>query len=105
MTTDRKSDPEANQGSVAPTDLNEIEEADWDSAFSRSPDALAKLAGIAMAEYHAGKTQELNLETLYLLSVPGMVESIQKGLVTPIQDCAKDLECDDFKRGRSGGNM
>jgi hypothetical protein len=36
----------------------------WDRAFSRSPDTLAKLASPAMAYYHAGKTEELDPETL-----------------------------------------
>ncbi|MEG4170357.1 MULTISPECIES: hypothetical protein [unclassified Microcoleus] len=36
----------------------------WDRAFASSPDALAKLAASAMAEYHAGKTQKLDPETL-----------------------------------------
>jgi hypothetical protein len=36
----------------------------WDRAFSSSPDVLAKLAASAMAEYRAGKTQELDPETL-----------------------------------------
>ena len=36
----------------------------WDRAFASSPDVLAKLAASAMAEYHAGKTQELDPETL-----------------------------------------
>jgi len=31
-------------------------------------------------------------ETLYLLSVPGMRESIRKGLDTPIEQCAKDID-------------
>lgn len=31
-------------------------------------------------------------ETLYLLSVPGMRESIREGLATPIEDCARELE-------------
>ncbi len=31
-------------------------------------------------------------ETLYLLSVPNMKESILEGLKTPIEDCAKELE-------------
>ena len=31
-------------------------------------------------------------ETLYLLSIPGMRESIRKGLNTSIEECAKDLE-------------
>ena len=30
-------------------------------------------------------------ETVYLLSIPGMRESIRKGLKTPISKCAKDL--------------
>ncbi len=31
-------------------------------------------------------------ETLYLLSIPGMRESIRKGLNTPVKECAKDLK-------------
>jgi PHD/YefM family antitoxin component YafN of YafNO toxin-antitoxin module len=31
-------------------------------------------------------------ETLYLLSVPGMRESILEGMATPIEDCARELE-------------
>ena len=31
-------------------------------------------------------------ETLYLLSIPGMRESIKEGLVTPIAECAGELE-------------
>lgn len=31
-------------------------------------------------------------ETLYLVSVPGMRESIQEGLKTPIEECSKELE-------------
>lgn len=30
-------------------------------------------------------------ETLYLLSIPGMGESIRKGLKTPVEKCSKDL--------------
>jgi PHD/YefM family antitoxin component YafN of YafNO toxin-antitoxin module len=30
-------------------------------------------------------------ETLYLLSIPGMGESIRKGLETPIEKCSKEL--------------
>ena len=30
-------------------------------------------------------------ETLYLLSIPGMRESIRKGLKTPLSKCTKDL--------------
>ena len=31
-------------------------------------------------------------ETLYLLSVPGLRESIREGLATPIEDCARELQ-------------
>ncbi len=31
-------------------------------------------------------------ETLYLLSIPGMRESIRKGLETPIEECSEELE-------------
>jgi PHD/YefM family antitoxin component YafN of YafNO toxin-antitoxin module len=31
-------------------------------------------------------------ETLYLLSIPGMRESIKEGLQTPIEECSKDLK-------------
>ncbi len=31
-------------------------------------------------------------ETLYLLSIPGMRESIVDGLNTPVEKCARDLE-------------
>jgi len=31
-------------------------------------------------------------ETLYLLSIPGMRESIREGMQTPIEECAKELD-------------
>ncbi|MGF1577389.1 MAG: type II toxin-antitoxin system Phd/YefM family antitoxin [Cyanophyceae cyanobacterium] len=31
-------------------------------------------------------------ETLYLLSIPGMRESIREGLATPIEECNRELE-------------
>lgn len=31
-------------------------------------------------------------ETLYLLALPGMRESIRKGLKTPVAKCAKELD-------------
>lgn len=31
-------------------------------------------------------------ETLFLLGVPGMRESIQDGLATPVQDCESELD-------------
>jgi len=30
-------------------------------------------------------------ETLYLLAIPGMRESIREGLATPIEDCSREL--------------
>jgi antitoxin YefM len=30
-------------------------------------------------------------ETLYLLSIPGMRESIREGMATPIEDCDREL--------------
>ena len=53
------------QDALASMILEELEDdLRWDKAFSRSPNTLAKLAATAMAEYHAGKTQELDPETL-----------------------------------------
>lgn len=31
-------------------------------------------------------------ETLYLLSVPGVRESIREGLATPVEECAEELD-------------
>ena len=31
-------------------------------------------------------------ETLYLLAIPGMRESIQEGMKTPIEDCVPELD-------------
>jgi antitoxin YefM len=31
-------------------------------------------------------------ETLYLMTVPGMRESIREGLTTPIEECDRELE-------------
>lgn len=57
--------PENEQNVIASIILAEIEdERRWDEAFSRSPNVLAKLAASAMAEYRAGKTQELDPDTL-----------------------------------------
>lgn len=57
--------PANEQDAIASIILEEIEmERRWDESFSRSPNVLAKLAASAMAEYRAGKTQELDLETL-----------------------------------------
>ena len=31
-------------------------------------------------------------ETVYLLSIPGMRESIRKGIATPVEECNKELD-------------
>lgn len=31
-------------------------------------------------------------ETLYLMGIPGMRESIREGLATPVDDCSEDLD-------------
>ncbi|MBE9227131.1 hypothetical protein IQ264_17010 [Phormidium sp. LEGE 05292] len=57
--------PASEQDAIAAMILEELEDdRRWDESFSRSPDILAKLAATALAEYHAGKTQELDPETL-----------------------------------------
>ena len=57
--------PASEQDVIASMILKELEEdLRWDESFSRSSDKLAQLAASAMAEYHAGKTQELDPETL-----------------------------------------
>ena len=53
------------QDAIASLILEELEdELRWDKSFSRSSDTLGKLAALAMAEYHAGKPQKLDPETL-----------------------------------------
>jgi hypothetical protein len=57
--------PTDKQDAIATLILEELEEEQrWDESFARSPNLLAKLAAEAMAEYRAGKTQELDPETL-----------------------------------------
>ena len=31
-------------------------------------------------------------ETLYLLSIPGMRESLREGMTTPVEECSKELD-------------
>lgn len=53
------------QDAIASMILEELQDdLKWERAFASSPDTLAKLATTAMAEYRAGKTQELDPETL-----------------------------------------
>jgi hypothetical protein len=57
--------PADEQDAIAAMILEELEdEARWDTTFAKSQDVLAKLASEAMSEYRAGKTQELDPETL-----------------------------------------
>ncbi|MCC5618513.1 hypothetical protein LC605_26185 [Nostoc sp. CHAB 5836] len=57
--------PANEQDAIAAMILAELEdERRWDEAFARSPDILAKLATEAMAQYRAGKSQELDPDTL-----------------------------------------
>jgi hypothetical protein len=57
--------PASQQNAIAAMILEELEDEQlWDEAFARSLDGLAKLAQEAMAEYHAGKTQELDPDKL-----------------------------------------
>ena len=56
--------PTTQQDTIAAMILEEIEdEVKWDETFAKSQDVLAQLAADAMAEYKAGKTQELDPET------------------------------------------
>ncbi|WP_068814416.1 hypothetical protein [Phormidesmis priestleyi] len=57
--------PTKEQDAIATLIMEELEEdQQWDESFARSPDLLAKLAAEAMAEHRAGKTQDLDPETL-----------------------------------------
>jgi hypothetical protein len=57
--------PMDKQDAIATLILEELEDdQQWDESFSRCPDLLAKLAAEAMDEYRAGKTHELDPETL-----------------------------------------
>ncbi|WP_315790134.1 hypothetical protein [Fischerella sp. JS2] len=63
--TKLKTLPASEQDAIAAMILAELEdEVRWDATFAKSQDALAKLAAEAMAEHRAGKTQELDPETL-----------------------------------------
>lgn len=57
--------PASEQDAIAVMILEELEDKiRWNETFKRSQDSLALLAAEAMAEYRAGKTQELDPETL-----------------------------------------
>ena len=55
------------QNAIAPLILEELEdESRWDKSFAGSHNLLAELAAEAMAEYHAGNSQELDPKKLLL---------------------------------------
>ena len=57
--------PSDEQNAIAAMILGELEDDQrWDESFACSSDLLANLAAEAMAEYRAGKTQELDPEAL-----------------------------------------
>lgn len=57
--------PDAEQDAIATIILEELEdEARWEQAFSKSQDALAKLAAEAMEEDRKGETKELDPDSL-----------------------------------------
>ncbi len=57
--------PDDQQDALAALLLEEIEdEARWDAAFAGSQDVLAQMAAEAMEEHRAGKTQDLDPDTL-----------------------------------------
>jgi len=57
--------PETEQDVIAALILEELEdEAHWEKVLAKSHDVLAELAVGALAEDQAGKTQELDPETL-----------------------------------------
>lgn len=56
---------ETDQDAIAALILEELEdETRWDQTFYQSQNALAQLAEAALTEDRAGKTQELDPETL-----------------------------------------
>ena len=57
--------PVNDQNAIASIILEKLEDAlRWDTACTDSSDVLAKLTATAIAKHRAGKTQELNPETL-----------------------------------------
>ena len=70
------------------------------SAIEQAPDVqLEKLLVIleswkidGMIEFEKEANHSGIQETQYLLSIPGMRESILDGIATPIQDCNRELE-------------
>lgn len=57
---------------------------------SHQPIALGETSNTVL--FSETESPSVARETLYLLSVPGMRESIREGLATPIEDCDRPLE-------------
>ena len=55
-------------------------------------DAQKTLADFRAGNYKPQSYLNHKQESLYLLSVPGMRESIRFGLTTPIEECDRELE-------------
>lgn len=60
-----------------------------ETALSHEPIQItsASSSGVLLAEEDWRAIQE----TLYLLSIPGMRESIREGMSTPIEECSTEL--------------
>jgi len=73
--------------SKAKADLSKLLE---EAASSHRPIQIAgkRASGVLISEEDWRSIQE----TLYLLSIPGMRESIREGLATPIEECSQELE-------------
>jgi antitoxin YefM len=70
----------------AQTDLSDLLE---ETAISHEPIQILGQAnnGVLVSEDDWRSIQE----TLYLLSIPGMRESIREGMKTPLEECAQEL--------------
>ena len=56
---------------------------------SHQPIALGQTSNaVLLSESDSASVQE----TLYLLSIPGMRESIREGMATPMEDCDRQLQ-------------
>lgn len=56
--------------------------------MKKSPASAAQRGFPQLSDKEWGSLEE----TLYLLSIPGMRESIQEGMATPIEECIEELK-------------
>lgn len=70
----------------ASSDLNQLIQS---TASTHQPVLIVgeEMNGVLVSEADWNAIQE----TLYLLSVPGMRESVREGLATPIEECDEEL--------------